>query len=65
MLLNIYCVLGTPEMQKHLVKVLSEFIQTVGDREGEGMGLVLGRQPRDSRDEGRASQAENKLFREA
>lgn len=65
MLPNIYCVPSTPEPQKHLVKVLSEFIQTVENREGEGLGLVLDRQPRDSREEGRASQAENRLYREA
>lgn len=59
MLLNRYCVPGT------LVKTPPEFIQTIGGREDEWVGLVLDRQPRDTGEEGRAFQVENRCYEEA
>jgi hypothetical protein len=58
MLLNIYCVPGT------LVQRWTEFVRTVGGREDEGVGLVLDKQPRDSGEEGRASQVKNRCYEE-
>lgn len=48
-----------------LVKTPPEFIQTIGGREDEWVGLVLDRQPRDTGEEGRAFQVENRCYEEA